>query len=250
MISLLKNFKKKSTKAKVGIIAFIVFMVVLVSYVLYSNFKPEPPAEYEMTKVAYGTVVDSLDVVGTVESGVTEDFVAIEGVTVEEVLVNVGDRVAKGDKLDLIIQKATEIGVHDITLVDSKRCVARYDSKDCKRKTERFSKIAESAAKQSGRAVVPCVFPPVDFKTAVKEAKGKKLFCYELEDSLTLKQTLRENDCDEISVFVGPEGGYTEDEAAFAKENGAYAVTLGKRILRCETAPLFVLSCLIYEYEL
>ncbi len=99
MISLLKNFKKKSTKAKVGIIAFIVFMVLLVSYVLYSNFKPEPPAEYEMTKVAYGTIVDSLDVVGKVESGVTEDFVAIEGVIAEEVLVKVGDRVAKGDKL-------------------------------------------------------------------------------------------------------------------------------------------------------
>ena len=99
MISLLKNFKKKSMKAKIGIISFIVFMVLLVSYVLYSNFKPEPPAEYEMTKVAYGTIVDSLDVVGKVESGVTENFVAIEGVTVEEVLVNVGDKVAKGDKL-------------------------------------------------------------------------------------------------------------------------------------------------------
>lgn len=96
---MLKNFKKKSMKAKIGIISFIVFMVLLVSYVLYSNFKPEPPAEYEMTKVAYGTVVDTLDVVGKVESGVTENFVAIEGVTVEEVLVNVGDKVNKGDKL-------------------------------------------------------------------------------------------------------------------------------------------------------
>ncbi len=96
---MLKNFKKKSMKAKIGIISFIVFMVLLVSYVLYSNFKPEPPAEYEMTKVAYGTIVDSLDVVGKVESGVTENFVAIEGVTVEEVLVNVGDKVSKGDKL-------------------------------------------------------------------------------------------------------------------------------------------------------
>ncbi len=96
---MLKNFKKKSMKAKIGIIAFVVFMVLLVSYVLYSNFKPEPPAEYEMTKVAYGTIVDSLDVVGKVESGVTENFVAIEGVTVEEVLVNVGDKVNKGDKL-------------------------------------------------------------------------------------------------------------------------------------------------------
>lgn len=94
-----KNFKKKSLKAKIGIIAFIVFMVVLVSYVLYSNFKPEPPAQYEIAEVAYGSITDTLDVSGTVTSGVSENFVAIEGVMVEEVFVNVGDIVAKGDKL-------------------------------------------------------------------------------------------------------------------------------------------------------
>lgn len=96
---MLKNFKKKSLKAKIGIIAFIVFMIVLVSYVLYSNFKPAPPTEYEIAEVNYGSITDTLDVSGTVTSGVSENFVAIEGVTVEEVLVNVGDRVSKGDKL-------------------------------------------------------------------------------------------------------------------------------------------------------
>lgn len=96
---MLKNFKKKSLKAKIGIIAFIVFMIVLVGYVLYSNFKPEPPAEYEIAEVAYGSITDTLDVSGTVTSGVSESFTAIEGVLVEEVLVNVGDRVEKGDKL-------------------------------------------------------------------------------------------------------------------------------------------------------
>ena len=94
-----KNFKKKSLKAKIGIIAFTVFMILLVSYVLYSNFKPEPPVEYEIAQVVYGSVTDSLDVGGTVESGVSENLMAIEGVMVEEVFVNVGDRVAKGDKL-------------------------------------------------------------------------------------------------------------------------------------------------------
>lgn len=94
-----KNFKKKSLKAKIGIIAFIIFMIVLVAYVLYSNFKPEPPAEYEIAEVNYGSIVDTLDVSGTVISGVSENFTAIEGVTVEEVLVKVGDRVSKGDKL-------------------------------------------------------------------------------------------------------------------------------------------------------
>ena len=96
---MLKNFKKKSLKAKIGIIAFIVFMIVLVAYVLYSNFKPEPPAEYEIADVNYGSITDTLDVSGTVTSGVSENFTAIKGVMVEEVLVNVGDRVSKGDKL-------------------------------------------------------------------------------------------------------------------------------------------------------
>ena len=96
---MLKKFKKKSLKAKIAIIAFIVFMILLVGYVLYSTFKPEPPIEYEMSKVEYGTIVDYLDVNGTVESGVSEKFVAIEGVTVEEVFVSVGDKVNKGDLL-------------------------------------------------------------------------------------------------------------------------------------------------------
>ena len=94
-----KNFKKKSPQMKASIIAFIVIMVVLVAYVLYSNLKPEPPVEYEIADVTYGTITDFLDVSGTVESGVTEDLLAIEGVVVEEVLVNVGDTVKKGDKL-------------------------------------------------------------------------------------------------------------------------------------------------------
>ena len=94
-----KNFKKKSLKAKIGIIAFIVFMIALVSYVLYSNFKPAPPVEYEIAEVNYGSITDTLDVSGTVTSGVSENFQAVEGVMVEEVLVNVGDRVSKGDKL-------------------------------------------------------------------------------------------------------------------------------------------------------
>ncbi len=99
VISLFKNFKKKSTGAKVAIIAFIIFMVALVSYVLYSTFKPEPPIAYEMSEVSYGTITDYLDVSGNVESGVTENFNAIEGVMVEEVLVSVGDNVKKGDLL-------------------------------------------------------------------------------------------------------------------------------------------------------
>ncbi len=166
------------------------------------------------------------------------------------VKIHLYQSLAKGDKLDLIIQKATEIGVHDITLVNSKRCIVKYDGKDCSRKIERFAKIAESAAKQSGRGIVPAVFSPIDMETALKNAKGKKLFCYELEKSLSIKEAIKDKNCNEISVFIGPEGGYTSEEAAMATCYGALPVTLGKRILRCETAPLFVLSCLIYEFDL
>ena len=96
---MLKNFKKKSLKAKIGIIAGALAIILLLVYVLYSNFKPEPPVEYEVSKVTYGTITDYLDVSGTVESGLTDSFVAIQGVVVEEVFVDVGDSVKKGDKI-------------------------------------------------------------------------------------------------------------------------------------------------------
>ncbi len=96
---MLKNFKKKSPQAKAGIIAFILVMSLLVFYVAYSNLKPADPVEYELVKAEKGTITDTLDVSGTVESGVTEDMLALEGVFVEEVFVNVGDAVKKGDKI-------------------------------------------------------------------------------------------------------------------------------------------------------
>lgn len=99
MILLFKKFKKKSLKSKIAIIAVIAVLLALVAYVLYSNFKPEPPAEYELTEVSYGTITDTLDVSGTVESGLSEKFVALEGVRAQEVFVSVGDRVEKGDRL-------------------------------------------------------------------------------------------------------------------------------------------------------
>lgn len=106
---MLKNFKKKSLKAKIGIIAGALAILLLLVYVLYSNFKPEPPVEYDVAKVTYGTITDYLDVNGTVESGQTENFLAIQGVVVEEVFVDVGDSVKKGDKIATFnVSAATE----------------------------------------------------------------------------------------------------------------------------------------------
>ncbi len=148
MISLFKNFKKKSTGAKVAIIAFIVFMIALVSYVLYSTFKPEPPVAYEMCEVSYGTITQYLDVNGNVESGVTENFNAIEGVMVEEVLVSVGDNVKKGDLLATFNVSAASVYLNNAKKDYDKALKDYNDAKNsvdnnAKRKAELESEIAK-----------------------------------------------------------------------------------------------------------
>ncbi len=151
-----KNFKKKSPQAKAGIIAFIVFMALLIFYVLYSNLKPEPPAEYEIADVSYGTMTDYLDVSGTVESGVTEDLLAIEGVFVEEIFVNVGDTVKKGDKLATFnVSGATQYLTEAKNAYD--KAMNEYNdtknsaSSNADRKTEIASEIEELSGKISAK---------------------------------------------------------------------------------------------------
>ena len=145
---MLKNFKKKSLKVKIAIIAFIVFMIALVSYVLYSTLKPEPPVAYEMSKVSYGEITDYLEVSGTVESGVSEKFTAIEGVFVEEVLVSVGDNVKKGDLLATFnVSGATKYvndakKDYDKALKDYNAAKKSADS-NAKRKAELATEIAD-----------------------------------------------------------------------------------------------------------
>lgn len=164
-----KNFKKKSPKAKAGIIAFIVVMALLIFYVLYSNLKPEPPVEYEIADVSYGTITDMLDVSGTVESGVTEDLLAIEGVFVEEVFVNIGDTVKKGDKLATF-----NVSGASSFLTDAKnaydKALNEYNNaknssdKNAKRKTE----IATEIEKLSGKITAK----QSEIDTLTKELEG------------------------------------------------------------------------------
>lgn len=155
VISLFKSFKKKSPQAKAGIIAFIVVMALLIFYVLYSNLKPEPPAEYEIADVSYGTITDCLDVSGTVESGVTEDLLAIEGVIVEEVFVSVGDTVKKGDKLAIFnVSGASSYlteakNAYDKALSEYNETMSSADT-NAKRKTE----ISAEIEKLNGKITV------------------------------------------------------------------------------------------------
>ena len=159
----------------------------------------------------------------------------------------------KGDKLDTVIQKAVECGVFEITPFESDRCVVKAKPEAEERKTERRNRISLEASKQCGRGYVPRVNPTVDFESAVKQACECDLciFCYEGEENASLKELLQEaRGVGSISVFIGSEGGFSLDEVSYAIEKGMKSVSLGKRILRTETASSFVLSCISYETEL
>ncbi len=163
----------------------------------------------------------------------------------------------KGDKLETVIQKAVECGVSEIIPFESERCVVRVKPEAEARKTERRQRIAEEAAKQCGRSALPSVSETVRFSDMLRLAKESDLclFCYEGEGTEPLGQILRQNralldkGC-RVSVVIGSEGGFSIPEAQAIREEGMIAVGLGRRILRTETAPIFVLSCLCYATEL
>ncbi len=158
----------------------------------------------------------------------------------------------KGDKMETIIQKATECGACRFVPFRSEFCIVKLDSKDGKKKRERWQKVAEAGAKQSGRGIIPEVCEPMDFKVAIEDAKKASLviFCNERETEKTLKDALCSKNFDDISIIIGSEGGFSNKEAEYIINAGASSVTLGKRILRCETAPTFVLSAIAYETEM
>ena len=158
----------------------------------------------------------------------------------------------KGDKFEYIIQKTVELGVTEIVPVESKRCIVKIPAGKAASKTERWNKIAESAAKQSGRGLIPEVLSPMSFKEAVKVFTDCDLpiVAYEMETETSLKNVLSSNmNAKTVNIFIGPEGGIDDDEIAALKNAGANSVTLGPRILRTETAPLAVLSNIIYQLE-
>lgn len=155
----------------------------------------------------------------------------------------------KADKLEHVIQKATELGAYEIVAFPSARCVSKPDEKSLKKKLERWQKIAASAAEQSGRGRIPQVRVLPSFKAALEEAAkaDKALMFYENEQAVTLKMALTSSPYQTVSLLTGPEGGLEEKEVAQAREAGLQVCTLGKRILRCETAPLCALSAVMYD---
>lgn len=159
----------------------------------------------------------------------------------------------KSDKMELIIQKAVELGVFQIIPVETKRCVVKLDEKKEASKRKRWQGIAESAAKQSKRMVIPEIHSVMKFSQAIEYAGQLdiRLIPYELAENMdhTRKMLEKIQPGQSIGIFIGPEGGFTQEEIETALEHQVEPITLGKRILRTETAGMTILSILMYLLE-
>lgn len=177
--------------------------------------------------------------------------------TETNIKIDIYQGLPKAEKMELIIQKSVELGVNSIIPVSLKRCVVKLEGKDQNKKIERWQKIAESAAKQCGRNIIPKIENIIKIKQFEELNKNydSLIVAYENEKEYTLKQEIqkiKQSNKKElkIAVVIGPEGGLAEEEIETLKNYGANIVTLGKRILRTETVALNILSILMYELEM
>lgn len=159
---------------------------------------------------------------------------------------------AKGDKMDFVVQKAVELGVSEIVPFTSRYTVVKLDHKAAEKRQQRWQRIAEEAAKQCQRAELPKVSPVVSFSQVIGQIMGRQkwelvLLPYEHEEQVGIKN-IAEEDCRSVSIIVGPEGGFHESEVEQARQAGAHIITLGPRILRTETAGLVALSLVGYRW--
>ncbi|NKE05154.1 MULTISPECIES: 16S rRNA (uracil(1498)-N(3))-methyltransferase [Mesobacillus] len=180
-----------------------------------------------------------------------------DGTTELPVHVVIASGLPKGDKLELIIQKGTELGAFEFVPFTASRSIVKLDGKKAAKKVERWQKIAKEAAEQSHRSHVPAVREPVSLKELIKlsDEYTYKLVAYEEEaregEASVLSSTLAKlQEGDSLLIVFGPEGGLTSEEVAHLTENRFLACGLGPRILRTETAPLYALSAVSYHFEL
>jgi len=160
----------------------------------------------------------------------------------------------KKEKMEFIIQKAVELGVSEVVPVMTKRCVVKIgDEKKAKKKQERWQTIAEAAAKQSGRGIIPKVHEPVSLKNAFDIASSLEynMIPYELQDGMEESRKIVAEACTKSSagIFIGPEGGFEKEEVDEAVSRGIHPISLGKRILRTETAGMSLLSIMMFQMQ-
>lgn len=177
----------------------------------------------------------------------------LDSISEPNVYIHVIQGLPKSDKMEWIIEKGTEIGVSEFTPIRMKYCVCKAEGKDAIKKVERWNKISEVAAKQSGRDYIPKVNPILNFEKVYQiiEKCDIVLVAYEKEKNISLKHELENIKIKNptIGVIIGPEGGISEEEINFLKEKNAKVITLGPRILRTETAPLVISGNILYALE-
>ena len=190
---------------------------------------------------------------------ITEDMVVAEIDSEDDNGTELGNRITlfqglpKGDKMELIIQKAVELGVYKIVPVSMKNCVVKLDEKKAAKKVERWQAIAESAAKQSKRTIIPLIDKPVPYKLALEKA-GKldvTLVPYENERGMDATRQImgQIKKGQSIGIVIGPEGGFAPEEIKLADDNDMHRISLGRRILRTETAGLATLAMLVFNLD-
>lgn len=208
--------------------------------------------EGEEITLCDGEGVDYQCRIASLERGVLLDILSKEVCETEpKTKITLYQGLPKADKMELIIQKCVELGVDRIVAVSTERAIVKLDKKEAK-KLERWQKIAEAAAKQSGRGKIPEIGQQVlKFKEAVAEAKelDGAIIPYEREEETGIRQFVENFKGESVGVFIGPEGGFADEEIALAQENGITPITLGKRILRTETAGMTTTAILLYELD-
>ncbi|MCC5910332.1 MAG: 16S rRNA (uracil(1498)-N(3))-methyltransferase [Clostridiaceae bacterium] len=209
------------------------------------------------------------DVVEVCDGEIQQYLAEIKAISKDEVLLDIKEKepikteapievvlyqsVPKSTKMELIIQKTTELGIKEIVPVITDRTIVQFkDHKDKSKKVDRWQKIAEEAAKQSKRGIIPIIHTPISYKEALEHCKENDLniVAYEKEDTKGLKELFSNLNIEKIKrigIWVGPEGGFTEEEVEVALQNHINSVTLGPRILRTETAGFTLLSILMYQ---
>ncbi len=157
----------------------------------------------------------------------------------------------KGEKLDLVLQKATELGVYDIVLINSSRTIAKIDDSNKEKKLIRYNRIIKEATEQCKRNHCPKILDVIKYNDIKNYLCDINLIAYEnCKDTVEdLKNIIRNNDYSSISILVGPEGGFSKEEVDYSLSIGFKEISLGKRILRSETSVLYLLSVLSYELE-
>lgn len=209
------------------------------------------------------------DIVEVCDGANNEYICSIQSISKNNVLLSIIDKkqstkeapikvvlyqgIPKAAKMDLIIQKTTELGITEIVPVEMERTIVQFSNdKDKEKKVERWQKIALEAAKQSKRGIVPTVHLPISFREAIEHSKTNQLniMPYENEDEKGFKNimtSLCKEKVNKVGIWIGPEGGLDEEEVVMAVDSTIYPITLGPRILRTETAGFTILSLVMYE---